>query len=434
MNKETNLKNWRWYLFWARDFFSGGRVRKAYCDIRNCYFEGNNDIEQDIENLLEHARTTTKFYSKYHTNNINEFKTINKMIIKDNYDKILSDKYKDKKLHEMSTSGSTGTPLTIKQDKIKRSRVIAEVLYFGQLCGYTFGERQLNCRVWVDSVKKSKFQKFLQNMITEDISNLDENKMKEIEKILQKDQKVKNILSYSSTLEKVAKYLLDNKHTPDNFNITSVISGSEILQDDTRKNLKKLFNCSIVSRYANEENGILAQECLKNQEFHLNNADYYFEFLKLDEDTPAEEGELSRIIVTDLYNYSMPMIRYDTGDLAIAGKSLCEGHAIVLKKLFGRRVDLIYNTKGDSMSPYIIVNNMWESKNIKQFKFIQKGKKEYSIILNVEENFNDEENIVRKFKNLLGQDAVISIEYTNEIPVLNSGKRKYIENLWKDEK
>lgn len=425
--------NWRWYLFWIRDFFGGRTVRKAYCDIKNCYFEGNKDVKQDLENLLRHARTTTEYYNKYSTDNINDFQTINKMIIKDNYSKILSKKYKDEKLHEMSTSGSTGTPLTIRQDKIKRSRIMAEVLYFGKLCGYTFGERQLNCRVWVESVKKSKFQKFLQNMITEDISNLNEKKMKEIERILQEDKKVKNILSYASTLEKTAKYLIERKHNPDDFNITSIISGSEILQDDTRRNLKKLFNCKIVSRYANEENGILGQECLKNQEFHLNTADYYFEFLKIDEDLPAEDGELARIVVTDLYNYAMPMIRYDTGDLAIVGKSSCDGHTIVLKKLFGRRVDLIYNTKGDVLSPYIIVNNMWGTQNIKQFKFTQLSKNEYKFLLNTTHEFNketQENELKEKFADLLGKDAIIKIEYTDEIPVMSSGKRKYIENLY----
>lgn len=427
--------NIRWNLFWIRDFFKGGKIREAYKDIKNCYFEENKNINEDIDNLLKHAKETTKFYAKDNYKKIEDFPVVNKKIIMDNYEEILSEKYKGEKLHKMSTSGSTGTPFTVVQDKRKRNRVIAAVIFFGKQCGYTFGEKQMFLRVWVKSIQKNKFKKTLQNMITEDISNLDINKMEEIEKILKKEKKLSNILSYASTLEKLSKYLLNKGCKPEDFSVKSIISGSELLQDDTRERLHKVFGCNVISRYANEENGILGQECLEsNDEFHLNTADYYFEFLKLDEDIPAKDGELARIVITDLYNYALPMIRYDTGDLAIVGDSKCKLKTKVISKIYGRKVDLIYNTKGEVLSPHYITNTMWDSQNIVQFKFTQKGEKEYTILLNVTEEFQGEEDILNKFKKILGADANIEIVYTNEIPVLNSGKRKYIENLYSTSK
>ena len=426
--------NFRWYLFWIRDFLQGGKVHKAYKDIENSYYGRKDNTKQNIQNLLEHAKKTTEFYSKYNTDSLEQFPVINKKTIVENYNQIISTDYKDKKLHKMSTSGSTGTPLTVVQDKRKRSRVIAEVVFFGKMCGYTFGERQMFLRVWVKSVKKSKLKKILQNMIPEDVSNLDLKKMEEIENILKKDKKLKCILSYASTLNKLSKHLLEKKYTPKDFSVKSIISGSELLLEETRENLKELFGCNIVSRYANEENGILGQECITDKEIHLNTADYYFEFFKLDEDVPAEEGELSRIVVTDLYNYALPMIRYDTGDLAIVGKSNCNISAKVIKEIFGRRVDLIYNSKGEALSPHIITNNMWGVENIKQFKFTQISKNEYKILLNVTENFQkekQEKELKEKFGMLLGEGVIIEIDYTEEIPVLSSGKRKYIENLYR---
>lgn len=426
--------NWRWYLFWISDFFKGGKIRKAYKDIEKCYYNGNEHIEKDISNLLEHAKKTTKFYSKYTGNKIQEFPVMNKRLIIDNYDDIKSSDYIGKKLHKMSTSGSTGTPFTVIQDKIKRSRVIAEVLFFGKKCGYTFGQKQVFFRVWVKSVKKSKLKQFLQNMITEDISNLDSNKMEHIKEILTTDKKIRNILSYASTMGQVSKYLLERNYNPKDFSVKSIICGSELLQAETRNNLKKVFGCDVVSRYANEENGVLGQECVDKQEFHLNTSSYYFEFLKLDEDKPAGKGELARIVITDLYNYALPMIRYDTGDLAIVGEADCDIKAnTVIKEIFGRKVDLIYNTKGEALSPHTITNNMWEVKNIKQFKFTQISKNEYVILLNAEKDFDkkQEKEIREKFEAILGNEANIKIEYTEEIPVLASGKRKYIENLYR---
>ena len=101
------------------------------------------------------------------------------------------------------------------------------------------------------------------------------------------------------------------------FNVEIVISGAEFLNETTRNNLKKVFGCNVVSRYSNQENGILAQELIDSNYFMINNASYHIEFLKIDSDQEAEIGELSRIVITDLFNFATPMIRYDTGDLAV---------------------------------------------------------------------------------------------------------------------
>ena len=69
-----------------------------------------------------------------------------------------------------------------------------------------------------------------------------------------------------------------------------------------------------------------------------------------------EEGELARIVVTDLFNYAMPLIRYDTGDLAVVEKH--EKYGKVITSIEGRRTDFIYNTSGDVLSPYSVINNM----------------------------------------------------------------------------
>lgn len=425
--------NWRWYLFWLKDLLTGGKVYEAYKDIKGSYYDNNIDVDKDINNLLNHACNTTEFYKNYKGKNIVEFPVVNKSIINNNFAEIQSNKFIGENLHKMTTSGSTGTPFTVVQDKRKRRRVIAAVVFFGKICGYAFGQRQMFLRVWVKSIRKSKIKKFLQNMITEDISSLDDNKMKEISDILENDKKLRNILSYASTLEKLTKYLEEKDIKV--CQVQSIISGSELLKEEVREKLKERFkNCNVVSRYANEENGILAQDCVENNhEMHLNVADYYFEFLKLNEDKPASEGEIARIVVTDLWNYALPMIRYDTGDLAIVGTSECSlSNKKVIKEIFGRKVDLIYNTDEKPVSPHMITNNMWGIENVKQFKFIQKGKKEYELLINLKEKEGvNKELIIAKFKKILGQDANVSVKYVDEIPTLKSGKVKYIENLYK---
>jgi phenylacetate-CoA ligase len=43
----------------------------------------------------------------------------------------------------------------------------------------------------------------------------------------------------------------------------------------------------------------------------------------------------------------------------------------------------------------------------------------------------DEKKLLSELKNYLGEDAVISFDYVDEIPVLASGKRKKIVNNYR---
>lgn len=423
--------NWRWNLFWLKDLISGGKIKQAYNDLEKNYKRVNQkELQKKVEYILNYAQQNSDFYKKYRNKRLQEFPVINKQIIKDNFDNIFVKKYNIKKLHKMSTSGSTGTPFTVYQNKEKRNRVIAEVIFYGKQAKYTFGEKQAYFRIWVSSIKKNIIKKRLQNIYPIDISNLnDTNISKIITQIKQK--KIVSILSYASTLDKLSDYSKKNNLIIKRNSLKSIISSSEFLSQKTKKNLKKMFNCNVYNRYSNEENGILAQDTDLDEKLYLNQADYFFEFLKLETDEPASEGELARVVVTDLYNFAMPMIRYDTGDLATYALNN-RGEIVAIDYLQGRRVDMIYNTKGEVISPHTITNNMWGNDQIKQFKFIQISPKTYKIILNT--NKKDKkiiEKIKQKFCKILGEDAVIDIEYVDEIPVLKSGKRKYIENRMK---
>jgi phenylacetate-CoA ligase len=131
----------RKYGFWILDFLKKGEVRKHYKDITEI-IEGkayNSKIDRYLSNLLNYAVNNTDFYSEYRDyKSIKDFPIIDKNIIKANIEGLLSQEYRGKELHCMSTSGSTGTPLTIKQNKNKRNRVLAEIIYFGEKCDYFY--------------------------------------------------------------------------------------------------------------------------------------------------------------------------------------------------------------------------------------------------------------------------------------------------------
>lgn len=124
------------------------------------------------------------------------------------------------------------------------------------------------------------------------------------------------LLSYASTFDVICDYFRRNGHAiAEGTNITGIVSSSEMLFDTTRESIEKAFSCRVFSRYSNQENGIIGQDDSENNVFILNEANYFVEILDFDADVPVPNGTVGRIVLTDLYNKAMPLIRYDTGDI-----------------------------------------------------------------------------------------------------------------------
>jgi phenylacetate-CoA ligase len=202
-----------------------------------------------------------------------------------------------------------------------------------------------------------------------------------------------------------------------------------MLFDDTRDIISRAFHCPCFSRYSNQENGIIGQDNTQNNVFILNEADYLIEIFQMDEDIAAEEGEVGRIVITDLYNHAMPMIRYDTGD--IGSIIYIERNGVNKKAIAnfgGRRVDMVFDSYGSRLSPHIITNNFCQFPELQQYQFIQESKINYTLKINTQSRFVRQKEMEVLLKKMLGDNAVINIETVEEIPVLASGKRKYIVN------
>jgi phenylacetate-coenzyme A ligase PaaK-like adenylate-forming protein len=128
----------------------------------------------------------------------------------------------------------------------------------------------------------------------------------------------------------------------------------------------------------------------------------------------------------------MPLIRYDTGDIAIWKKEPeCDWHSQVFSSIQGRIVDFIYDTSGNKISPEAISAYMWPFDKLLQYQFIQESKNRYVLRVNGAEGNYEDAAFVDLYKGVLGKDAEIIIENVNEIPVLESGKRKNVVNLYK---
>lgn len=428
--------------YWALDSLRGSPVRKAYDEIKLIDHTDSGDSvirehqEKQWQELKERAVKTTKFYAPFAGRKFSDFPVISKNDIRSQQNSFMSSDYQQDKLIQMSTSGSTGTPFICYQNGGKKKRVNAEIIYYSEKVGYRLGENLSYIRTVVKQVKKSGLKQFMQNQTLINCSHLSDDG---IEKIISQIQRYSQkgpvtLTGYSSTYTAIKDYILKKKiDALQNVRVTGIISGSDMLFDETREVVRRAFGgVPMVSRYSNEENGVLGQDAGGgNNIFIINEADYIVEIL--DEDgNEVPDGTQGRIVVTDLYNYAMPMIRYDTGDFAAVEVREINGRKKrCLTDFSGRKVDVIFDTEGKALSPYMVTNYMWSFPDVTQFQVIQTGERQYRLKLNVPKTFARESEVVTLMKQLLGHDAQIAVERTDEIPVLASGKRRYIVNEWK---
>lgn len=425
-------------IFWLIDAIKGGGKKLHFEDLKEIMENYDSPkiqerLSQYLTDSLNHATEHIQFYQSYKGyRKLQDFPIINKSIVRDNESLFLDPKFKKEELFKQETSGSTGMPFAVYQDPLKRLRATADTLYFSEIAKYNLGQRLYFSRVWDKETKRSALTCFKQNWVIHESANLSEEKIEQFLTGLENDHQKKSVIIFASTLAAITKYIA-TKRGKTTAKVESFITLSESLDPITKEMAKEQFGCAVISRYSDQELGIMAQQECDSNDFVLNVGSYFFEFLDLEQDKPVEPGKPGRIVVTDLFNRSMPLIRYDTGDIAIQ-KPTKKGECPRLLTVEGRRVDFIYSTSGDLISPYVINTPMHEFQDISQYQFIQNGEKNYKMLINLRKEiseFKREGYMLTMLKSFLGDDASIEVEYVEEIPVLKSGKRKQVVNNFK---
>jgi phenylacetate-CoA ligase len=415
--------------FWIADAFRRPSVASQLDDLRVQLSGGPNASVVQSERLialLNHATSTTLHYRRYsRCTDLATFPVLQKWQISGNKEAFESTAFEGQHLPVMCTSGSTGMPMQFRLSPLKRCRQRAEIIYFSELAGFKLGMRHANVRIIHN---KNPLRYWMENQVLFDPSVMSEVWLAWARQKLKHPAMV-YLTGYARPISVLASYCLQKGDEPGMFALKAVVPIAERLTADERAAVETVFGCPVVNRYASQEFGVLAQECPSGR-LHLNTASYVFELLALEDDTPASPGQPGRVVVTDLFSHAMPLIRYDIGDLAIRNSDPCPcgNPTPTLGELQGRLVEMILDTRGQMVSPFVLVNNLREVNGIAQFRFIQKTADAYELMLVATLDFAEEDRVEGLLRQYLGQGANISIHLVEDIPPLRSGKRPYVIN------
>jgi phenylacetate-CoA ligase len=120
------------------------------------------------------------------------------------------------------------------------------------------------------------------------------------------------IVCYTQSCAQFARWVLDRGLR--DWDDISVICGAEAVLPADRAVLAGAFGPHVFETYGARETMLIATECEAHDGMHLMQENVLVEIARAGKPVPT--GESGEVLVTDLHNYGMPLIRFANGDLA----------------------------------------------------------------------------------------------------------------------
>lgn len=375
-----------------------------------------------LNDILTFATLYSDYYKPYvNYKTLSDFPVVNKNVYREHWEDIEVKEYS--RLHDSRmkyTSGSTGTPFKMVMDRNRHGRWIAGNKVFRNIVGMYSHDKAIYVNANITDKNIPMERQIKDNVYYIDCVFLDTNGINEfISYLIDNDIHYMTILA--SALDRMCLAIEEGRVPEWTGNFTGIVTMSDSLKESTRKIASEYFKCPVYDMYGNEEFGVIASEDGTGKGKLVNTADLYLEVLELDSDNPVKEGEIGRLVITDLHNKAFPMIRYEVGDLASVKRD--EEGKLYIDKLAGRQADMLYTTDKKPIFYFHVISMLEPFQDIKQFQVVQDDYFHITWKLNTQ-NHEYENKIIEYSKSIFGKDMNCQIEYVNEIPKLRSGKTK----------
>jgi phenylacetate-CoA ligase len=246
------------------------------------------------------------------------------------------------KIHSKTTGGSTGQPVTVWKDSGSVAHERAASWAFYQSYGIRIGDRSV--RFWGSPTTlqrriRSGMADLAMNRQTFSAFAFAEENLEAYWRVCS-SQRPQFYYGYASMLAVFAEYLIATNRSTDKLAAKAAVSTSEVLGPAQRRAISTALQCIVRNEYGCGEVGPIAYECEAGR-LHVAADNVLVEVLSAD-GSPAKVGDSGRVLVTDLNNRAMPLLRYATGDFAeVGGACTCGRNTFTLAKIWGREYDFI---------------------------------------------------------------------------------------------
>lgn len=408
------------------------------------YDELLNEQNKSLRGMIKYSYTYVPFYNKLfkklkleptdikEVSDLEKLPVLNKEIIHDNWNDFIPLDLKKYKYYINSTGGTTGVPLKYRLSKNDRFYGGA-MLYRGWgYGGYELGDKMVflagqSLDVGTQSTLSKKTHEICRNLKKLSSFDMGSEDMLNYVNIINAF-KPKYVRGYPSSLFFLSNWIKNNDIKI--AQLRGIFTTSEKLFPNMREIIEETFGCEVYDNYGLNDGGVSAYECSSHMGLHIDMERSVMEIVD-DNNSQIMSGE-GRILSTSLLNYSMPFIRYESGDIGhlITDTCTCGNNFKLLKEIKGRTVDLLITPEGKTVHGWFFLYIFWKyCQGIVEYQVVQDKIDSIVIKLVINDGFDPKQldlitDIIRSKSN--GWN--VEFRYVDKIEKTKSGKHKFIIN------
>lgn len=383
--------------------------------LSNCnLYKDINVEENNPEKLLKH------------------FPILTKELIRSKTDELLTKNKND--LIKQSSSGSSGLQTVVYFDKKEQSIQRAYQIRWWEWAGYKIGYPILQTGI---TPKRGVIKKIKDILFKTYYLPAFAHSKEEIIEALKwaKEKKNVTLAGYASSLYVISKMADKNGM---NFSFKTSICWGDKLFEHYKASIKKSFNVKVHETYASSEGFMIASK--KDLDYlYIMSPNVYIEIVD-DDGNEVKDGKMGHVLVTKLDSFSMPMIRYRIGDLAIKlpRERYPKNRELpypLLERIVGRDTDLIKTKTDKFMVVHSFTGIIEHFEEIEQYTVVQRDLEGIEIEYIPSNSFKIEtlNQIKGEILDYLKEDDFyINFKKVNEITPTPSGKPQIIKSLLED--
>ena len=333
-----------------------------------------------------------------------------------------------------TTSGSSGTPVVFRKQKLCRDIESALMRRYKENGG--IDDNDFGIVIWgthslsKKDVLKGFFKGWLKNQIVFNSYDLSDANLERLIDCL----KCKNIIylrGYTSAVFYVASVINQRGL---HFNIPFVSVTAEQLYDFQRMEITRAFGNNLYDQYGCGECGSLAFECHAHEGLHHAFEHSILEILD-ENDNDSMHG---KVVLTNLDNYAMPLIRYENGDVVTLAdhECSCGRHSVLIDHIDGRTYDVFEGENGKRvhagfLDDMLLGLDLLNTYGITQIRIVQKKPKEFTCqyVSKYEIKEIDKTKLEKEYKKALGDSIRLLFERYELLKSAERGKRHFIVPL-----
>jgi phenylacetate-CoA ligase len=340
--------------------------------------------------------------------------------------------------HRSATGGSTGQHTPFYRDNACLDPKMAGQLRFNRWAGWDVGEPL--AFVWValqDFAKPPTSRARLRNWLIDRQLSLCAGSLNEgvLEIYARKLRRFRPVLirAFPSPLAVLAGYLKNT--TNSDIRPRGIITVGEPLLDTQRRLFEEVFACPVFNCYVSRECGNMASECEQHDGLHIADELLHIEFER--DGKPAAPGEIGNILVTDLANRGMPLLRYEIGDMGSprAGSCPCGRTLPMMAMEAGRVTDFLVSPidgtliSGASLCHYLVA----EGPDVGQIQIVQDAQNHLTVRIVRGSRFREEDlrHFEQVVQRLFHAAMQVTFSFVDSIPREPGGKYRFCVNQWR---